>query len=1409
MYEESDYQQDSQALLEKIDSELIKSQTFNDLNSLMKEIDDNNQDYMTQSQSSRMQGLLNNLYENICEIVLNDNDSTVFNQINQSIAKLFRQNSNKYKSTKELSPQPALDNEDAHIIKNLNDYNEEEEIVNRIADQLMIQTPTTESELVKSISEKISKAEQLKDDLIEAFELPKNTHTEYIVTALQAKLDFDSDNMKNQKKNPADDKSNEIQGNGLQKELTDAKKQLTLFQEQMKILQDEIEKKNQSLEQFANTSNISQTTNVINDINTELVNKKIELAKIRSDYETLKSDNADLSQANQQNQFKLEKVLSSYAELQKQNEQLTRKLQKATNNIEDLEKKPNEYYTRSSNEQIEAFDKLVAQFEEQSQELSEEANTKMKLINLLQKSSALNLFFDKKLALAETRISQLEKANNALAEKNINAKIENRNLDDSEISDAEYEKVDEGLIDSIKNSLENISSGDVKNSCLGICNNDNLTIERRVLTVISTLTAALYQHDNYSIDQSSNDEQTELLLNTVGSLFKFVSTTARTKEVACWLLSKYSFNEATQLMTDQVNQIESFIKQQCIEIRSDQTNVFTSFIDHHDPFELDDSLRNFLSKFDDVHTKEGKNLFIILQQAIAAGMLLETYARHAGLQCNAQSKELQKARKQLQDAKIANQSDIEDLQREIQKTRKELLKLQENAQRRRQLQNQNPDQLDNDGSTYTDAYSEYTYSTTYSTEPAKMENIEINKRNTKNQETKNTNNNKKKEMTLKDIADSSINDNNNNNNNNNNSNNNNNNNETELGNINNGSTEMMEMMKKNQNNLKNQPEASLISDEQYVMDLQNKLEETRNDLLAAQNKLEKYKKVVFSVKKALRNEFLNGNQSSVILESFNNFKQLEQSTKEMTKTEAALTSPNAKSKIQQKALSTDDSYSSSDIDNQIVEKANQKVRSILSEREDELEKLSLKLQNAEANINKAEEELKNTENEKNSQIAELQSKIDEAVTSYEDRLAQISDENEKMRVLLARMKDKATEKYNLLIERENEAKKKLALVIKKQKKKIQQQQNIIQQLQMQDNQNNETLNNEAQKREELMQSIESLKAENDQMKQKVKLMQVENKLTLAKLAGKEEEIKREKSLSDSQWKIQSFGLQASAQSKIDAYKREHEEKLNEFFISIRKLFNEYVTFNQPLNYDSVFASLLELKKLLEKYSKQSEEVENFKKSLQTPSSPITDRSISSPKRINNNSDLSNSFSNSLRSQTDSLVAENAEYKRQLKAKDEALVSRSTSKDWENWALPFYKKFVSLARSQKGGANSTLPTFSFSPSQTATSSNKFSSRNQNQNLAASASQSSSPMPSSFMLRSVLGDALRQVLQQNGERISQKRTVEHPLLHLSVVVIFALRLKRLARVEDKNFNPSTVKYSVANFDYANLEKLHTDL
>ena len=45
----------------------------------------------------------------------------------------------------------------------------------------------------------------------------------------------------------------------------------------------------------------------------------------------------------------------------------------------------------------------------------------------------------------------------------------------------------------------------------------------------------------------------------------------------------------------------------------------------------------------------------------------------------------------------------------------------------------------------------------------------------------------------------------------------------------------------------------------------------------------------------------------------------------------------------------------------------------------------------------------------------------------------------------------------------------------------------------------------------------------------------------------------------------------------------------------------------------------------------------------------------------------------LTSQVKTLTSENAELKKTVKSKDEALISRVSSKDWEDWALPLYQQ----------------------------------------------------------------------------------------------------------------------------------------
>lgn len=1189
-----------QEILAKIDSELSNSQVFNELKTLMEAFNENPSTSPSSLQVSQLQTLNSQFIQEITRLILNEGDSNVFNLLLESTNRLSELN----------TKSPDTDKTTFDSQQNYNSAEKSEDIINRIAEQLMIETPTTENILVKTISEKLDDCTKLQNDLITTFNLPKNTHTEYIVTALQAQLDRSFDNAENTQ----DDK--------LVSELASVKNELNLAKEQITTLENEIKRQNQTFEQPSTT----ETANVISDLNSELVNQQIDHAKLKSEYATLQSKYSYL-----QEQFDI--ISSKNYELKQQNEGLNKQLE--DNNLDSEKQKPYE--------RIDEFDKISEEFEKQAEDLSNAKNINLQLISLIEQSTQLNLYYEAQFATKEEQIAQLSKSNNDLA---IRVAKANEQIQSNVSDDPDEEKVDDSVIQAVVSILEQIANSEIKNSTIGICNNDNLTISKRLLSVITTLSNSIYQNDIYGDTDDTNDHTT-LLLNTIGSLYKFINSIVESQEVQQWVLSKYTFDDACKLMSEEVKKISAFIKSKCIEIRTDESNIFNSFINHHDPYELDDSLRQFLSKYDNVNTKEGKVLLVLLQQSLAAGMLLETYASHATMQCNAQGKELSRTRTQLQEIKQTKQSDIQSLQEELTATRRELLKMQ-NSSIHKKINENNPTPLFSTGMG-----------------PTEEESLFSPERKSQDQQTIQTKNSKS-DMKLNDIVDSTdeIND--------------------------------------------KQAEPSLLNDDQYVTDLQNRLDSTRNDLVTAEQKLDKYRKTVRSVKYALRKEFLNGNQSSALLQSFN-------------------------------TICDADNDKNQNVENEIQEEL--KLQSTLREKERDIERLTLTLQEAKKTKKKDDQLLKGFEN----QVGDLQKQMESCIRSYENKMRQLNQENDELKSIVSRMKEQATSKFNDLQEnlrKEIVLRKKCQIALKKQRKQLDEIQEARQQ-------ESEAFMTETKKREADIQTNQSLKSENEELKQKLKMLQIENKMNLVKLQAKEDQIKREKAISESQWKIQQVGLQTNTKTVLDACNRNNESKSNEFLLSVCRLFRDFVDFEKTLTYETVFQSLIEVSKKLKIFSEKSTQFDQIQSHL----TEKTDQDISTLicEEIKQNTIL--------RHKVDQLEPENAELKKLLKSKDQALISRSTSKDWENWAIPFYTKLVQL--SQKDSIKLPEP---------------------------------KTTPNSYVIRSVLGSALRDQLASQGETMAQKKLQQRDMLHLSVIVLAMIRMKKLAALRNKAIDPATMKYQV---------------
>ncbi|OHT08344.1 hypothetical protein TRFO_04982 [Tritrichomonas foetus] len=1315
-------------------------------------------------------------------------------------------------TTKMLSPHPMLDshdefgdeNNDENIIKNLNNE-DNDDVIDRIAEKLQIKTPTSESVLVKTISNKISKLQTMKDELIETFELPRNTHTEYVVTALSSKfsdLEDELNNMNelnnqlqqnlqnvqnnaqqsNQNNNQQNNKNADEDKIALQEQLQDAKNELMNAQQQMKALQKEIEKKDKTISIYEGAPGAG-TQMAIEDLNTELINMKIEHAKLKSDFDLVKCDNSDLERENEKIKEQLNQFVAAVKELQRQNETLKKKLsdshnyilnQQEQNQISSQQEKQEQI--RMSEDQLKVFDSMVAQFESQSDELLKEASLRVTLLDVIQKSSSLNQIYENRLVKAEQRIAHLTDMNNLLAKKEAESakqspisspKSSPRNspraspksatknfIDVNENEDSDYdpncEKVDESLIETIKTVIEPVGR-DLRNTLLGICNNDDLTIVKRIVTVISTLAGDLFQRDNYDENNGDsnelNDDRIYLLINTIGSLVKFINDTVNSKEIQTWALSKYSFDDASRLMSYQADSIGKFIKENCIDIRNDSTNIFSAFIEKHDPYQLEQTLTEFISKFEDIRTNEGKCLLVLLHQALSAGMLMEMYSMHATMQCDLQSQTIRNLRQNLSDSRKR----IREAADEMEATKQELLKYQsERLHRTSEILHdmEEPhtlsDHYTEDEGTQTKQSNHQTNQDTTNTNTKGLINANANSTNV------NTNAN---DSTNAHVSSNVNNDNTNMNANN----------STKIYNEQNvrpndgpSETELSDFTEERKKAFDNINEISVAFDDQYIIDMQKKLDETRKEVTENKSKLDRYRKIVRSVKVALRKEFLAGNQSPVILDSFNAVNALEESDSTFGNPGNEIMMTNdMKEHLEQVAKDASDKLKA-------VEKENNSLKEQIAQQNLQVEQINARANSAEKLRKKAEKNLKETTDVIYPKIDDLQQRIEKTTADYEEKLAKVNEENEQLRILIQKLKQKAQAKFSEFQETNKSKQNKLREAFKRQKKSYE---DTIADL-------NKELESIKKEHESSADLIKEAKAETEEVRQKLKLVQVECKLVQAKLAGKDEELKRDKTIVDSQWKLKQLGLQASTQNIIDSHKKELDERSNNFLIGVANLFKEFVDVKKTLTFENVYQMLVEASRLLENYSRHANELDRIKVAMTPSKMNSTTQNISfmTPKKNNtssfmqNNTNMNTNAKNGnddmngdlsktvgqavqqneiMRMQLDSVENENLDLKKKLKAKDLALISRATTKDWENWALPFYKKLLP-----------TITSLSQQPGQL-----------QNQ-------------PNSYVLRSILGDALRQQIKgQTGEDVPQKKKVDRPMLHISIIVIAALRLQRM--------------------------------
>lgn len=1106
-----------QSLFTLMDSQLQNTQPYKDLSNFLSSLRKHQVNY-TPEEFEEAQTLTNRLVKSVCQFLLSKTDSDVLRLLQQSLS-LYPTSTSKNSSKQKdpISPHGALNQQldDSDLDENQNDN-----VIDRIAEKLNIEVPTTEENLVETISNQLDQAQQLRTNLIKSFNLPKGTHTEDIVKELKAKF---SEN--NQLESSDENLRNQL--SQLSKELTDARKQ-------MRSLRSNEQQKDLTIIELQNRITELQNTEIMNDISTEIVNNKIDLAQYKSEIVQLKSENAKLIKLKTKllkKNSELQRILKGY---QEKNKALAQKNEDLQKEIDD-QKEKEQYEDQQSNSEIEKnndnndlqfpFDQLLDQYAKQSKEIYEESALRMELLDSVQKLMSINTILDQRLQQATNRINELEiirdnmfkeqaEIKQQLMARSINGGLDDdnngQNSEDSASEDLK-EVVDESLIDHLKEIIQSANDS-LRDTLSGIVENPDFTISKRVLSVVSTLVNSIQHAESYDESPEVLEERNKLLLSTVGSLMQFLNDMIRSQEIRSWAFSQYSFEESKSLLMSQAQAIQQFMKENCIQYLEDENTILSSFVEKNDPLQIEQSVRKILTPYEKVKTNEGKGLLILLHQSLAAGLLLQAYASQVTEQWSTQDDEKKELQNRIDELENANEQYANELREEIEKT-------QQDIERYRKAQSQKAQ-------------------------------LEISYTNDDDQ----------------NVATSTI-------------------------------------------------DSSLVSqntNDEYAQKLEEKLNKNKK-------KLEKYKNAVKSLKSILRSEVEKGNLSKSVLDNLSNLDSVEPINDEqyVRSLEAAL----------QKSESGKDNS--------------------------ENRENSTNINEDEKNVNeKTETKLKDT-----NEVTEVQPKIN----NDQETIESLTNENQELKKKIDKTRQKANEKLKIIQE---EFKNKCLQMKQKHKKSKHALVNQIKELAS-------SLEQSSKKQQEAENKCKEAVQELNEIKQKNKQLQIDNKLANAKLYSRNEEIKREKSIADSQWKLRQFNLEASAQNSIEKHRREVDEKLSQFLISVCQLFRKYVDVNQTINCDNVLSILSDVAEKLDKYTKQAYDFEkvsdvvNFK-SGEDPSKKI-DQLVKENRKLT--------------SQVRSLSSENGELKKKIKSKDDAIISRAPAKDWEEWAIPLYRKVTNSKASK--------------------------------------------------------------------------------------------------------------------------------
>lgn len=509
-------------------------------------------------------------------------------------------------------------------------------LISRIADALALREPNNEKDLIQILSRKINKKNRIVEQIIKEFNLPSTTSSGTLITALQThileeiqKFDtgFELEKLTNA----------EINESIRQELLTVTNNFLTMKQENDELNTQIVQLKSQNhdlKEQFMKIDNKS---------NSQVDALKSEISRSHNERDQVAKKLEKQIQKTQKYVEKLEEVEVKYSKLRSDYKQLQQQLQNQTKSVSQEESivmqspprivfgEPELIHYEDSNTQLlQLIETLKTQYEKQCEELATESNARYSLSNIVQKLISVIQILEKECDDGKARLTEAKsKYDLAISKIQHEESLKSKQINENEI------------LQTIK-TFENVVPPEIGAIIERTCNNNSMTLSNKISKVFTTITKQQNQ-------EPPRDEKAEAmnkkLIAALCSTLRFIDELCYSEDVQSWMLSSRPFDDTKPILLSQATRIHNFLTENAIGIIED-SSLFDALMMKPNPTNLEQNITKYLKEYQTPNTDEGKMLYLMLAQAIAANDIICKYAVEARMQCARQGTELKSLRYQ-------------------------------------------------------------------------------------------------------------------------------------------------------------------------------------------------------------------------------------------------------------------------------------------------------------------------------------------------------------------------------------------------------------------------------------------------------------------------------------------------------------------------------------------------------------------------------------------------------------------------------------------------------------------------------------------------------------------------------------------------------------------------------------------